>query len=183
MVKYFIYKVACLNPEIKDIYVGSTQNFKQRIYNHRIIINNPNDSKFQRKLYDTIRNNGGKDNWTFIVLEELECTKHEAHAKEHEYIIKLNATLNKIDCIKKPMKEYVKKYRDNNKEKINEYHKKYVKENPDIVKEINKRKYYKNRNKILEKKAVLRHCDKCDCDIRTGEFSRHEKSLKHKSHC
>jgi len=51
-----------------------------------------------------------------------------------------------------PSKEYYKKYRENNKEKIKEYQKEWEEQNKDKVKAKYKRYYEKNKERIQETK-------------------------------
>ena len=92
---YSIYKIFCKNPEVKDIYVGSTSQLKDRIKTHRTTVNNPNNPHSGYKLYTTIKANGGWDNWNVEVLEEMEnVAKIDARKKEEEWSKQLGATLN-----------------------------------------------------------------------------------------
>jgi len=92
---YSIYKIFCKNPEVNDIYVGSTSQLKDRIKTHRTTVNNPNNPHSGYKLYTTIKANGGWDNWNVEVLEEMEnVAKIDARKKEEEWSKQLGATLN-----------------------------------------------------------------------------------------
>jgi predicted GIY-YIG superfamily endonuclease len=62
---YIIYKICCDDlPEY--IYVGSTKSIIKRKSQHKIHCNNGNT----RKLYTTIRENGGWNNWRMVIIEE-----------------------------------------------------------------------------------------------------------------
>lgn len=94
-----IYKIACKNKDIKDIYVGHTTNFIKRKYQHKLCCkqNLKNNKVNNCKIYKTINENGGWDNWEMIELETLNCkTLIEAKQKEQEYYNLLNASLNSI---------------------------------------------------------------------------------------
>jgi len=86
-----IYKIYCKNPEIKDCYIGSTCNFKNRVSNHKSAYNTENN-----KLYECIRNNGGWDNWEFTIINEyrISMTTNELLKKEKKYIEKFIPALN-----------------------------------------------------------------------------------------
>jgi hypothetical protein len=90
---YYIYKICC--DDLPDfVYVGSTKAFRQRKKSQKDC-NNENSKKYNRKLYTTIRENGGWDNWRMVIIEECgEITFTEARIKEEEYRVKLNANLN-----------------------------------------------------------------------------------------
>ena len=93
-----IYKITCKDPSISDVYVGHTTNFVQRKHSHK-----QSCVKEQCKLYTTIRNNGGWDNWTMEIVSFFNCNDHyEARIKEQEYFELLHATLNSIQPMPKP---------------------------------------------------------------------------------
>jgi hypothetical protein len=55
------------------------------------------------KLYKTIRNNGGWDNWNMEIVNFFNCKdNYEARKKEQEYFILLNATLNSVEPLPYP---------------------------------------------------------------------------------
>jgi hypothetical protein len=61
-----------------------------------------------------IRNNGGWNNWSMEIINFFNCQDHfEARQKEQEFFVSLNATLNSIEPIPKPINVVVQK----NKEK------------------------------------------------------------------
>ena len=95
-----IYKIYCNDKTINDVYVGHTTNFTKRKYQHKLACNNL-DNKL--KIYDTIRQNGGWDNWDMVEIAKYNCKdKTEARIKEHQYYESLNATLNSCPpCIDK----------------------------------------------------------------------------------
>jgi hypothetical protein len=98
-----IYKIACKDTEIKDVYVGHTTNFVQRKHSHKQGCNNPKSSNYDCKLYNTIREKGGWTNWRMEILNFFNCFDHyEARQKEQEYFISLNANLNSIQPMPKP---------------------------------------------------------------------------------
>lgn len=74
--KTVIYKIKCKQPEIKSVFFGHTTSFRKCKYD---IHNNCMKDK-HGEMYDTIRANGGFDNWFFEVIERYrECmTKQDA---------------------------------------------------------------------------------------------------------
>jgi hypothetical protein len=92
-----VYKLCCLDTEIKDVYVGSTRSFRQRKSMHKYICNTPTDKSYNLYVYDFIRTHGGFQNWSMISIftSDFETT-HEMHRKEREFIEILGATLNKV---------------------------------------------------------------------------------------
>ncbi len=45
-----VYKLCCDDPEITDIYVGSTCNFTVRKYQHKTACNNQNAKEYNRNV-------------------------------------------------------------------------------------------------------------------------------------
>ncbi len=87
--KGLIYKLCCNDTNITDIYVGSTTNFVRRKCNHKSACNNENGKKYSRYVYRFVRENGGWDNWSMILLPEYSATnKKQLERKEHKYIVK-----------------------------------------------------------------------------------------------
>ena len=68
-----IYKIYCKNPDIKDLYVGHTTNFVQRKHSHKQNCVNSNSVCYDMKVYKTIRNNGGWDNWNMEIVNFFNC--------------------------------------------------------------------------------------------------------------
>jgi len=93
-----IYKIACKNSSVKDVYVGHTTNFVQRKYAHKQTCNNSKSPCYNLKLYKTIRENGNWYNWDMTIINFYNCKNHlEARQKEQEYYVLLEATLNSIE--------------------------------------------------------------------------------------
>ena len=88
-----IYKFECKNKTITDIYVGHTNNENTRIRTHKCSYNGKGNNK-SCKIYEFIRENGGWNNWEFIVLERFPFIKEDAFIKEKEWYDRLNPTLN-----------------------------------------------------------------------------------------
>jgi hypothetical protein len=99
--KTVIYKIVCDDLNVTDNYVGSTTDFRKRKSTHKSICNNPNSKDYNRKIYQTIRDNGGWDNWTMIEIEKYPCTdNNEALARERYWVEKLNSSLNiNVPCV------------------------------------------------------------------------------------
>ena len=58
-----IYKIVCTDLSNKDIYVGHTTQFIKRKSSHKHNCNNPISKFYNLKVYKTIRENGGWENW------------------------------------------------------------------------------------------------------------------------
>jgi len=86
------YKLKHSTDDTKRCYIGSTENIKKRMKEHRRSYDG--DYKYGR-LYGYIRNNGGWDEWTFEILETKECEmRRHRLTREGELIREHNATLN-----------------------------------------------------------------------------------------
>ena len=98
-----IYKITCKDTNVKDVYVGHTTNFVQRKHAHKQGCVNKKSSNYKCKLYETIRTNGGWNNWSMEIINFFKCRDHyEARIKEQEYFVMLNANLNSIEPLPKP---------------------------------------------------------------------------------
>ena len=135
--KTIIYKIVCNDLNITDVYVGHTTNFIKRKARHKYDCNNINGKAYNYKIYTTIRDNGGFENWSMIEIEKFQdCNDiNEASARERYYYELLNAKLN-TNCPARNIKEY----RQNNKDKIN-----VMKNTPHICDICNGRYTYANR--------------------------------------
>ena len=93
-----IYMMTCKDADITDCYIGSTKNFKGRIAGHKCFYNNDcygQGAGGKRRLYNTIRENGGWENWVAKPLEEVEFeTRRDLLDREHYWVKRLNSTLN-----------------------------------------------------------------------------------------
>jgi hypothetical protein len=154
---YTFYKIICLDDSVELCYVGSTANFNKRRQLHKSDCNNENRKKYNSKLYTTIRENGGWQNFKMIEMGKAEqLTKREAEQVEENYRQELRANLNSKRCYisleeKQELdKEYQKKYKEENKDKIKERDKKYRQNNRDYYKEYNKQYREDNHDKLLE---------------------------------
>jgi hypothetical protein len=160
-----MYKIVCNDLNITDSYIGHTTDFKSRKYQHKNRCNNENNKKYNLKVYQYIRNNGGWDNWSMIMIEEYDCnSKLEATKRERKLIEELKATLN-YNIPSRTRKEY---YEDNI-DKIREQKKKYN-EYSKIYYENNKEKYNESINCV---------CGSC---YTFQNKARHEQSKKHQNY-
>jgi len=73
------------------MYVGHTINFENRLYQHK----EKTKSCCDTKLYKTIRDTGGWDNWEMIIIDEKICkNKQNALKIEQDWCEKLRPNLN-----------------------------------------------------------------------------------------
>jgi uncharacterized protein YxeA len=95
--KIIIYKIICNDTNITELYVGSTTLFKRRKTQHKTSCINVSGKAYNLKIYKTIRDNGGWDNWEMLEIEKFPCTDgNEARARERHYFDLLNASLNTL---------------------------------------------------------------------------------------
>ena len=138
---YVIYKIKSLDQTIDYCYVGSTQNFIKRKSQHKCVCNVIKE-KNNTKLYNTMRENGGWDNFQMTPIEEYKCdTPQQAHIREQYWIE--NIEKNKLNSIKafvtKEQKlEQQKEYYSANKDKIADYQKEYKAVNKEKVADYQK---------------------------------------------
>ena len=92
---YSIYKIVCKDESVTECYVGSSKDIKERTKSHKNTCHNENSPSYNLKIYQTIREFGGWDNWLLVILEELpDSTKSQATIREEYWRIKLGANLN-----------------------------------------------------------------------------------------
>ena len=142
-----IYKLVCLDTDIKEFYIGSTTQWRNRKARHK---KNTNNIECKAFVYDFIRKNGGWDNWRMIEIEKYKCeNKRELEKREFQLISELKPTLNmRVNLYQIPKKEYLKIYQIKHKDKLKEYHKQYTESNKDKKKEYDRLRYLKKKNEI-----------------------------------
>ena len=170
-----IYKLChCNDLENKNIYVGSTTNFRRRKCEHKNFCNNEKHKKYNSPVYKFIRDNGGWDEWQMLPIEVFPCNdKKELEVRERHHIELLKSKLNKYIPTRN-----TKEWYEDNKEKILEKKKIYNEDNKEKLKEYNK-KYYEDNTEILSeirKEKVI--CDHCGVLILKINISRHKKTKK-----
>ena len=186
---YIFYKIYCHDNDY--IYVGSTCNFNNRKRQHKENTNLDNKKK-NFKVYKTIRENGGWENWKMIQIGTREqITKRQAEQIEEEYILQLKAELNNkraylSEQVKKEQKAISdKKYRESEKgkasqEKRKDYFTQY--NNSEETKERKHEWYLANKERTLSKQAERYVCS-CGKEVTIGKKARHEKTQFHIDNC
>jgi hypothetical protein len=181
---YSIYKIVCLDPNITDIYVGSTANFNSRRYQHKSSCNNPNSKIYNLYLYKFIRANGGWKNWIMVEISVFnQLTNREATKFENDICKELHATLNMIASYtsSEDKQLYHKNYRDTHKEQIKDYrdtHKEQIKDYRDTHTEQIQlyRDIYKDKQTLINHKKIT--CE-CGCIIIKNAIKAHILTKKH----
>ena len=160
--KTVVYSIFCKDQTVNDTYVGHTTDFCQRYKGHKSSCNNELSRSYKYKLYTTIRENGGWDNWDMLIIEDYPCNNVvEARERERYWIEFLSSSLN-IVIPNRSKKEYsqlyniinrehlsacAKIYRENNQDKI----KAYIENNKEKINELKKEWYEEHKPAILEK--------------------------------
>lgn len=153
MVVSTIYKISHKNPAITNCYVGRTIDVTTRFQQHRTCCNNENIRSYSYKIYKTIRETGGLDNWEFVALETVEHDPKDttlAREREAYWYKQLAATLNQnVPNQDHPTSR--KQWREKNIEYIKEWRKGYLEKNKESIKEKHKEYSEKNKVKIYAK--------------------------------
>jgi len=140
--KFTVYRIASINPELTQCYIGSTKNIKNRTIMHHSDCNNVNSPRYNYPMYQYIRNNGGMLNFEFINLRDIDIDGDDKKAIYEQYYFEMYGgftnCLNKyypnrsklqyriqheveIKQYRTDNKESIKQYRENNKEKMKQY--------------------------------------------------------------
>ena len=172
MVNYsqsIIYKICCNNLEIKDIYIGSTTNFRLRKCQHKSSCNNEKSKEYNKRVHQFIRDNGGWSNFDMVQIQQYNATdKNSLHARERYWIEQLKPSLN--CCIPTRTK---KEYCGDNRDTISAYKKQYNKDNRETISAQKKQHYQQNKE--------IRTCV-CGSKYNYGKSNdrnRHFRSNKH----
>ncbi len=165
---YVMYKVCPKNKELNFCYIGQTANFENRKRQHIRNTTCETDKKhYHLKHYETIRNNGGWDEWEMIELEKFnDKTKLEARIREQELIKEHSANLNMLSAYitederQANKKAITEKFRAENKEYLAEQTKKYKEEHKEVIAEQMKKYRAENKEKISQKKKEYKENNK-----------------------
>ena len=176
-------------PNYYRYYIGSTTNMRNRKNRHKNACNNPNTKDYNYKVYQTIREFGGFDNWDMILVEYVNATSKQELEKEERIVMELlQPTLNSQiptrtkneyrEVYKEKFEEYKKKYYEENKEKFKEKQKEYREENKEQIKEKAKQYSEQNKKKIKEREKIKVKCEFCECLIKKYGLKIHQKTVK-----
>jgi len=159
--KTIIYKIVCNDLTITETYVGHTINFTKRKCEHKRVCNNEADKHHHYKIYQTIRANGGWDNWSMLEICKYPCASNEeARAEERRFYEILNASLNMV--IPYRSEEEDRNIRIERKRKaratadkvsVKQYRDKYYADNRDTI--LEKAKQYNNKHKEQRKQYAI----------------------------
>tara|TARA_B110000259_G_scaffold131401_1_gene148254 strand:- start:7048 stop:7680 length:633 start_codon:yes stop_codon:yes gene_type:complete len=199
MSNYIIYKLCC--DDCDEIYVGSTKAYRERKRTHKSRSKNEASPSYNDKIYKTIREFGGWDNWRMIVIEECDETitnKRQVEKREEEFRKELKAELNSNRAFKTKQDEsddsktYYEKNQEDIKAKRNAAYwadpekdhakcKKWRDNNPDKIAEANKKKNERWQEVKDKKNAEKREMIECGCGSKhtKGITARHSRTKKH----
>ena len=139
-----MYRLVCNDLTITETYVGHTTNFVKRKCGHKSRCNNENDKKYNLKIYQTIRANGGWDNWMMVLIEDYPCTNSlEACKRERELMEEYDSKMNMI----RPFVSNIELTKEKDM-----YNKEYYKTNNDSILKQKVKYYEKNKDVILQKR-------------------------------
>jgi ATP-dependent Lon protease len=157
------YKFVCENPEIKSCYVGHTTNFRIRRGHHKHACNTAHRKEYNNKIYQTIREHGGFENWKMVEIDRQICLDlSDARKIEQKYIEELQANMNMIYAFRTD-----KQYEIDNKVKIAEQKKIYNLENKEKIRKIKKKYEDEHKTQISERKKqyyLNRKGNQCICE-------------------
>ena len=185
-----IYKIVCKDLSISDTYIGHTTNFTKRKAHHKsYCVYEMNTRNKNLKIYTTIKDNGGWDNWDMIEIEKYSCNDaNEARARERYWYEQHNSSLNtqkpnrtrkeyKIEN-KDQIKEASREYFQNNKVKIYE-HRKLKREENKETHNAKQREYQQTHKDVINEKKREKITCICGCICSRNSLSRHEKRKQH----
>ena len=159
--KTYIYKIYCKDPNISDCYVGYTINLSRRKSQHKISCYDEKSRKYNYKVYEFIRANGGWNNWNVETIEQCSFNnRKEASQRERYWYDTLKPSLN-YQVPNQTICEYIKMWNKKNPEK---YKSNYTKANTKYQKEN-----YEKLNQIHQ----------CECG---GSYSHKNKSTHLKTY-
>lgn len=96
--KSYVYKFSCNDPNIEEVYIGSSKYnpLFTRLSDHKYNCNCVFSPKYYQHKYKFMRNTGGFDNWVMTILQEYEnITNIELLKEEKKYIESFEKVLNK----------------------------------------------------------------------------------------
>ena len=179
-----IYKIYCNDDSITDVYVGHTTNFYVRKYQHK---NACNDLKHNYKIYKTIRENGGWDNWNMVEIANYNCKNStEARIKEQQHYEELKPSLN--CCSPYATKtQYVCStcnLQFNSLKIYNHHISTHIIETNDMEKVANNVSFTKNNKRLINPNSYTSFNNEKQYTCNCGKVYKHMSSLcAHKKNC
>jgi len=137
--KFTIYRIVSINPELTNCYIGKTSNLHVRIIQHKSDCSNINSHRHNLPIYKYIRENGGFDNFEFINLKDewLDGAENASTYEQHFFelyggfaqCLNINYPNRKVQVTsllyyyehQDHVKKYQAKYRTEHKEQSKKY--------------------------------------------------------------
>ena len=169
----FIYRLFCLDDNIKECYIGSCWDIKKRMIQHKCdCCTNINSPNYNFKVYTFIRANGGWINfdYEYFVVNVIDKT-HLQMMEQNRMDIEINPILNGQRAYT-DRAAYVKQQYINNKEYRKTYAKQYYIDNKASIKQ------YKNKESIKQRNNKKYNCP-CGGKYQHRDKSKHLKTIKH----
>jgi|LakMenE18May11ns_1017448.scaffolds.fasta_scaffold9957462_11 hypothetical protein len=175
-----IYTIKCKTDD-NLVYVGSTiQSLEKRWFKHKYCCFNENRHEYNYIIYNTIRQNGGVENWNIELYENYPCnSKRELEKREGE-IIRQFGTLNKriegrthhqyITDNKEKKRENDRKYQQANKEEIKQKKQEYYEANKEELRQKNLEYCEANKEEIKKYKKEYREANKEEIKQKNKEY-------------
>ena len=178
---YTIYKI--YSKDNKYIYIGSTKDLQDRMTKHRQNSNNTNSRKYNYKIYKTIRENGGWNEFIVEKIEDIYTNKKCVFIRETELMKQFNSNMNSCNAYtsKEEVKKQKQEYRLKNKEKLKEKEKEYKIKNKEQIKEQKQAYRAKNKEKISEQKKEYRMKNKDKINEQRREYRMNKLLEKFKN--
>jgi hypothetical protein len=157
MIEITQYQIVCKDKNVDLKYNGHTRNFYLRQIQHKYSCKTSTNKDYNCKLYKLIREQGGFDNFKFIILEvHFVNNICEARIRERYWYDLLNSNMNK-------------QVPNRNKNSI---------EFKQYSKQCAKNKIRIRTEQYIENRKIQITCD-CGLISSKGNISRHRKSKQH----
>ena len=176
-----IYIIRCKDLNVQDCYIGSCTDIRRRKNEHKFHCNNKNSPKYNYKLYQFIRANGGFDN--FEMVEICKCDIDTLREMEQYHIDFIKPSLNSQRAYNS--EEFTKDYRQNwaknNRDRINKLGRKYYANNREKNVQRVKDYYKMNKDEYNKRRAEKITCG-CGSIYSKSGRSYHLKTIKHQNY-
>ena len=143
------YKIVCNDLTVQHVYIGATTDFTRRKAVHKYHcrnVSNKTTKVYNMKIYNIIREHGGWDNWTMVLIEYYPCnSKLESSIRERYWYEELKSTMNG-QVPSRSRAESRKEWKAANRDKINEQSAKWNAANRDKMNEY-RAAYYQSYKK------------------------------------
>ena len=132
----FFYMLICKDVKVLNTYAGNTVSWKERKSLHKSDCNNVNSPKYNYKVYQIIRANGGFSNWSMIEIHKQLCVdKRDAERIEQSFITKNKCDMNTNNAHQtaEELEAYHQQYRLDNVKLMQKYQQHYRAYNREMI--------------------------------------------------